>query len=72
MFVSVTRGIFILCHHTIVNPMVNLFVSKPEFNGANLPNLDLNSCQFFFVHRPYNCGQGILTTIDIYLTDKYV
>jgi hypothetical protein len=53
MFVSITRGIFVLCHHTIVN----LFVSKPELNGANLPNLDLNSCQFcpsFFVHRLYH------------------
>jgi hypothetical protein len=37
-----TRVIFVLCHHTIVN----LFVSKPELNGANLPNLDLNSCHF--------------------------
>jgi hypothetical protein len=42
MFVSVTRDIFFLCHHTIVK----LFVSKPELNGANLPNLDLNSCHF--------------------------
>jgi hypothetical protein len=37
MFVSVTRCIFVLCHHTIVN----LFVSKPELNGGNLPNLDM-------------------------------
>jgi hypothetical protein len=29
MFVSMTRDIFVLCHHTIVN----LFVSKPELNG---------------------------------------
>jgi hypothetical protein len=42
MFVSVTRGIFVLCHHIIVN----LFVRKPELNGANLPNFDLNSCHF--------------------------
>jgi hypothetical protein len=42
IFVSVTRGIFVLCHHTIIN----LFVGKPELNGANLPNLDLNSCHF--------------------------
>jgi hypothetical protein len=28
MIVSITRGIFVLCHHTIVN----LFVSKPELN----------------------------------------
>jgi hypothetical protein len=42
MFVSVTRGIFVLCHHVIVN----LFVRKPELNGANLPNFDLNSCHF--------------------------
>jgi hypothetical protein len=42
MFVTVTRGIFVLCHPTIVN----LFVSKPELNGANLPNLNLNSCHF--------------------------
>jgi hypothetical protein len=42
MFVSITRGIFVICHHNIVN----LFVSKPELNGANLPNLDLNSCHF--------------------------
>jgi hypothetical protein len=40
--VSVTRGIFVLCHHIIVN----LFVRKPELNGANLPNFDLNSCHF--------------------------
>jgi hypothetical protein len=37
-----TRGIFVLCHHVIVN----LFVRKPELNGANLPNFDLNSCHF--------------------------
>jgi hypothetical protein len=42
MFVSVTRGIFVLCHRIIVN----LFVRKPELNGANLPNFDLNSCHF--------------------------
>jgi hypothetical protein len=42
MFVSVARGIFVLCHHIIVN----LFVRKPELNGANLPNFDLNSCHF--------------------------
>jgi hypothetical protein len=42
MFVSVTHGIFVLCHHFVVN----LFVRKPELNGANLPNFDLNSCHF--------------------------
>jgi hypothetical protein len=42
MFVSVTRGIFVLCHHIVVN----LFVRKPELNDANLPNFDLNSCHF--------------------------
>jgi hypothetical protein len=42
MFVSITRGIFVLCDDTIVN----LFVSKPDLNGANLPNLNLNSCHF--------------------------
>jgi hypothetical protein len=52
MFVNVTRGIFVLCHHTIVN----LFVSKSELNGANLSNLDLNTCHFcpsffLFTHR---------------------
>jgi hypothetical protein len=34
--------LFVLCHHIIVN----LFVRKPELNGANLPNFDLNSCHF--------------------------
>jgi hypothetical protein len=51
MFVSVTRGIFVLCHYIIVN----LFVHKPELN------FDLNSCHFcpsfFFVHQPYYGGQ---------------
>jgi hypothetical protein len=50
MFVSITRGIFVICHHNIVN----LFVSKPELNGANLPNLNWNCCHFvpvFFVHH---------------------
>jgi hypothetical protein len=64
MFVSVTRGIFVLCHHIIVN----LFVRKPELNGANLPNFDLNSCHFcpsFFcpptvLFRPRNLGQHFL------------
>jgi hypothetical protein len=42
MFVSITRGNFVLCDDTIVN----LFVSKPDLNGANLPNLNLNSCHF--------------------------
>jgi hypothetical protein len=32
----------IIGHHIIVN----LFVRKPELNGANLPNFDLNSCHF--------------------------
>jgi hypothetical protein len=40
--VLLAKQMFVLCHHTIVN----LFVSKPELNGANLPNLDLNSCHF--------------------------
>jgi hypothetical protein len=57
MFVSVTRGIFVLCHHIVVN----LFVRKPELNDANLPNFDLNSCHFcpsfFFVHQPYKQSQ---------------
>jgi hypothetical protein len=41
MIVSVTRGIFVLCHHIIVN--LRVFVRMPELNGANLPNFDLNS-----------------------------
>jgi hypothetical protein len=32
--IQLTQGIFVLCHHIIVNP----FVRKPELNGANLPN----------------------------------
>jgi hypothetical protein len=61
--VCVTRGIFVLCHHIIVN----LFVRKPELNGENFPNFDLNSCHFcpsFFcpptvLWRTINLGQQI-------------
>jgi hypothetical protein len=52
MFVSVTCGIFVLCHHTVVN----LFAGKPELNGSNLPNLIWTVVIFvpvFFVHWPY-------------------
>jgi hypothetical protein len=41
MFVSVTRGIFVLCHRIIVN----LFVRKPELNGAKF-------AKFRFESRP--------------------
>jgi hypothetical protein len=58
MFVSITGGIFVLCHDTTVN----LFVSKPELNGANLPNLNLNSCHFcpsfFCSPTVHMCIQG--------------
>jgi hypothetical protein len=70
MFVSVTRGIFVLCHHIIVN----LFVRKPELNGANLPNFDLNSCHFcpsFFcpptVHDLHKCDFCNVTKLKVLL-----
>jgi hypothetical protein len=58
MFVSVTRGIFVLCHHVIVN----LFVRKPELNGANLPNFDLNSCHFC---PSFFCPPTVLKIIEL-------
>jgi hypothetical protein len=39
MFGSDIRGIFVLGHQFIIPTIVNLFVSKPELKGANLPIL---------------------------------
>jgi hypothetical protein len=50
--------------------MVNLFVRKPELNGANLPNFDLNSCHFcpsFFCQNKVKIKLTFTNTVDSYL-----